>query len=113
MESDLIKRSELRETLEMRKMTELYPEWRTLSLGMKEKILRLAGAFRKAIDSAPAIDAVPMAHEHWIDVCRGKVCICSRCGQEFDHTYDAIKDEWLFCPKCGAKMDAEEGLDAD
>ena len=113
MESDLIKRSELRETLEMRNMTELYPEWRTLSLGMKEKILRLAGAFRKAIDSAPAVDAVPAVHERWIDKCRGKVCVCSRCDQEFDHTYDAIKDEWLFCPKCGARMDAEEKPDAD
>lgn len=113
MEGDLISRSELRKGLEMRYMTELYPEWRTLSLGMKEKIGRLAEAFRKAIDSAPAVDAVPAAHEHWIDVCRGKVCICSRCDQGFDHTFDAIKDEWLFCPKCGARMDAEEKPDAD
>ena len=58
--SDLISRSALRETLEMRNMTELYPEWRTLSLGMKEKIRRLAEAYRRAIDSAPAVDAVPV-----------------------------------------------------
>ena len=60
MESDLISRSALRRSLEMRNMIELYPEWRTLSLGMKEKIGRLAGTFRKAIDSAPAINAGPV-----------------------------------------------------
>lgn len=108
MESDLISRSELRRTLEMRQMIELYPEWRTMSLGMREKIGRLAEAFRKAIDSAPVIDAVPVVHERWIDKCRGKVCVCSRCDKEFDHTFDAIKDEWLFCPNCCARMDAED-----
>lgn len=67
---------------------------------------------REIIENVPSIDVVPVVHEHWIDACRGKVCICSRCGKEFDHTCNAIKDEWLFCPKCGAKMDEEEGLDA-
>ena len=60
MESDLIKRSELREILEMRNMIELYPEWRTLSLGMKEKIRRLAEAYRRALDDTPTVDAVPV-----------------------------------------------------
>lgn len=60
MKGDLISRSALRKTLEMRNMTVLYPEWRTLSLGMREKILRLAGAFRNAIDTAPVVDAVPV-----------------------------------------------------
>lgn len=114
MESDLIKRSELRETLEMRNMTELYPEWRTISLGMKEKILRLAGAFRKAIDSAPAIDAVP--------VVRCKSCMkrstfeCPMYSEIDGSDYglgiiinDRTNDDG-YC-HCGARMDAKEDTD--
>lgn len=55
------------------------------------------------LNEIPAIDAVPLVHEHWIDACRGKVCICGRCGKEFDHTCNAIKDEWLFLPQMRCK----------
>ena len=112
MESDLIKRSELRETLEMRNMTELYPEWRTLSLGMKEKIRRLAEAYRRAIDSAPAVDAVPVVHARWIysgdmDSDGNSQGYCSRCGAGDKHRAD-LKNLVPYCLKCGARMDAEE-----
>lgn len=63
------------------------------------------------IKELPALDVAPVVHEQWIEACCGKVCICSRCGQEFDYTCNEIKDEWLFCHKCGAKMDAEEDPD--
>ena len=65
----------------------------------------------RRLRSIPAIDVAPVVHEQWIEACCGKVCICSRCGKEFDYTCNEIKDEWLFCPKCGAKMDAEEDPD--
>lgn len=60
-----------------------------------------------SIRNAPTINAEPVRHGRWEDLCRGKmrVCSCCRCG--FDNTCNAIDDEWLFCPNCGAKMDGE------
>ena len=133
MESDLIKRSELRETLEMRNMTELYPEWRTLSLGMKEKILRLAGAFKKALDDAPALDAAPVVHGHivWKDRRRGgvrKVTGRDEFGVEHTVRYmesyvertpycsvctKVLGDALTYCPNCGARMDSESEEDTN
>lgn len=119
--SDLISRRALREILEMRNMIELYPEWRTLSLGMKEKIGRLAKAFRKAIDSAPTSDAVPVVHARWIfrkdpkhSYCTQAVC--SACKHIAANNADLIVDNMKayfaennrFCRNCGARMDAKE-----
>ena len=43
------------------------------------------------------------AEGEWIDKCGNKVCACSNCGTEYDHTYEWI-ERWNFCPNCGAKM---------
>lgn len=104
--SDLISRRALREILEMRNMIELYPEWRTLSLGMKEKIGRLAKAFRKAIDSAPTSDAVPVVHARWIAERErmGHYSHCSKC----ECRCQGYAPNYKYCPNCGAKMDAKE-----
>ena len=102
--NDLISKSTLLKTLEMRNMTELYPEWRTLSLGMREKILRLAGTFRRAIDSAPVVDAVPVVHARWIhDI--NNLYGCSECMARETMSHKKLKK---FCPNCGARMDGEE-----
>ena len=99
MENDLISRSELRKGLEMRYMTELYPEWRTLSLGVKEKIGRLAEAFRKAIDSAPTSDAVPVVRCNRCKYYEQETGFCQYFGG--GNHYDG------FCNN-GARMDAED-----
>lgn len=112
MESDAISRSRVLEALEAEKarlMEQKDAGWPFTT----DVLVRAVDTVHEFIKGLPALDVAPVVHEQWIDACRGKVCICSRCGQEFDHTYDAIKDEWLFCPKCGAKMDAEEKPDAD
>ena len=100
------------ETIKRTKEAAMSGEAVTFTKSQKNAIRAISDLFLAVVKDIPAVDAVSAVHERWIDRCRGKVCVCSRCDQEFDHTYDAIKDEWLFCPKCGARMDAEEGLDA-
>lgn len=60
------------------------------------------------IAKIPAVDAKPVKHGSWGDLCRGKVRVCSCCKHHFDNTCNDIDGEWIFCPNCGAKMDADE-----
>jgi hypothetical protein len=64
------------------------------------------------IDETPTVDAVPVVHGRWIPTYHtyynraGEYQIadewhCSNCG-----IYS--KDEWHYCPNCGARMDLEE-----
>lgn len=59
--SRLIDADALREKLSTRYMEGLYPEWRQMDYGLREKILRLARAFRDALDNAPTVSG-------WISV---------------------------------------------
>lgn len=52
-------------------------------------------------------EVAEVRHGEWGDLCRGKMRICSCCKYDFDNTCNAIDDEWMFCPNCGAKMDGE------
>lgn len=61
-----------------------------------------------AVDAVPTVDAEPVKHGSWDDLCRGKVRVCSCCKHHFDNTCNDIDGEWIFCPCCGAKMDADE-----
>lgn len=61
-----------------------------------------------AVGAVPAVDAEPVKHGSWDDLCRGKVRVCSCCKHHFDNTCNDIDGEWIFCPTCGAKMDADE-----
>lgn len=60
------------------------------------------------IQRQPVVDAVPVVHGKWLDLCRGKMRVCSFCKHDFDNTCNDIDAEWTFCPSCGAKMDAKE-----
>lgn len=69
--------------------------------------------FRKDLDDAPTVDAVPVVHGRWINKTENRkmdeLCIyttervdCSVCDHIFWHT-SALT--YSFCPHCGAKMD--------
>ena len=73
---------------------------------------------RGLIDAQPTIDAVPVAHAHWIPEYPNKRTgkaywhKCSECGRSvFDNRQVSIDEMgYAFCPHCGAKMDEELGL---
>ena len=52
------------------------------------------------IDIAPAADVAPVVHARWMN--HGALYKCSNCGN-----LDSYGDT-LYCPKCGARMDALE-----
>ena len=64
----------------------------------------------KIIGDAPAVDAEPVCHGHWIeDHMRWK---CSCCRTVFHDELERIRsydgrDMPKYCPECGAKMDGE------
>lgn len=74
-----------------------------------------------AIMEAPAIDAAPTVHAKWLRDDLGHA-YCSRCQErlpyihcyseepcsDYDEEWDEEMPESLYCPQCGAKMDAEE-----
>lgn len=64
--------------------------------------------------SAPAVD--PVTHAKWLDfIGDWSTAECSQCGEiyevspyEDEEHFDAFKQTYLFCPRCGAKMDETE-----
>lgn len=62
-----------------------------------------------AIWNAPAVDAEPVRHGHWIeqtDGCDGVWWDCSVCGGSWECSDGTPEDNSMrFCPMCGAKMD--------
>ena len=59
--------------------------------------------FGITIMQMPTIDAVPVRHGHW-----GKgheMMTCTNCCEQFDLYF---KNDFNYCPNCGAKMDLEE-----
>lgn len=58
------------------------------------------GDLAAAIECAPILDVVPVAHGRWYD--KGSLsCRCSCCGCKSNKEYN-------YCPYCGAKMDKEK-----
>ena len=70
-------------------------------------------ALRKAVDSMPTVDAVPVVHGRWIRVYSRPGVLkylgwtCDQCGQRTGNEY---APQWYkFCPDCGARMDGKDG----
>ena len=59
------------------------------------------GAWKSDIDKMPTIDATPVVHAHLIKP--DPYGECSNCGYLID-----IRQEYNYCPNCGAKMDGGE-----
>lgn len=68
-------------------------------------------AFQQEVSQIRRIEAEPASTGSWIISSKEQTgclipveCRCSRCGQQIDP--DSIR-LFRYCPKCGAKMDAE------
>lgn len=56
--------------------------------------------------NAPTVDAVPVVHGRWLDICEDMGLLkCNLCGSVNHERYH-------YCPNCGAKMDKEVNDDA-
>jgi hypothetical protein len=64
---------------------------------------------RALLGSMPAADAAPVVHARWVKVEDGDF-YCSRCLIEASGVDVSELD---YCPKCGARMDANEDAHAD
>ena len=77
------------------------------------------------IDKIPTVDVQEVKHAHWISGFNGgKIgwdaegkyvhgyAICSECGESLTAS-DEYECVGRFCPNCGAKMDEEDGKDAE
>ena len=79
---------------------------------------------RSWLDSAPTVDAVPVVHGYWRPHPLGYTSnlvkyeewdVCSNCGigtKRRNMTDDFFEEySYSYCPWCGAKMDAKEGIE--
>lgn len=68
------------------------------------------------LDTLPAADVAEVRHAFWSDYGSG-VC-CTNCGislfhQDENNNWGIEPSKFSFCPSCGARMDKEEGHEAD
>lgn len=108
---DLISREDLLEALANRNLSdEFYDhglDWENASRETQRAVEVQGAAIKRIINSAHAVDAVPVRHGKWIK--RGYACgetewVCSACGE----TEWCGSASWMkFCMYCGAKMDEE------
>lgn len=65
----------------------------------------------KALEEAPTVDAAPVVHGRWIQTDKADIVWreCSACGERRLSTwFGKTVKSFNYCPKCGAKMDAED-----
>lgn len=65
-----------------------------------------------SIDTEKTVDAEPVRHGSWLcvddfDDLDG-YGMCSECMYNSFEPIDYVRDEWKYCPRCGAKMDGKE-----
>ena len=74
---------------------------------------------KQLIDEQPTIDAAPVAHGRWIKMTgmlppeyHGHYC-CSECQWHMKGLRNSWtrEEELLYCPNCGAKMEADDETD--
>ena len=61
--------------------------------------------FQGMDDAMKMCNVQPTVHGKWIMADDGDGKICSICRTDYCHIVLPV-DEWIFCPTCGAKMDA-------
>lgn len=58
------------------------------------------------VDDADTIDAAPVRHGRWLDICKtdARLRECSVC-----HNWQVHYEKYIpkYCPECGAKMDGD------
>ena len=68
------------------------------NLGKRDSYKAKYEALCKAVDDAPAVEAVPVVHARW-QYCDGYVIPkCSACD------FSIADIGWAFCPHCGARL---------
>ena len=67
--------------------------------------------FMNIIDSQPTVDAVPVVHAEWEQLCDPyfstkipTISRCTACGKK----YNLGHLDYNFCPECGAKMEGKK-----
>ena len=82
------------------------------------------GLARKLMQEAPAVDAAPVVHAHWMEDEDSGDIVCSACEARYDGdivlSYNAFSEQYPapvyegleHCPHCGARMDGGDDDDA-
>lgn len=55
------------------------------------------------LEEAPAADVAPVVHSSWVKLNSTQEHFCRECGVAFN-LYAYCKDDYRYCPYCGAKM---------
>ena len=108
MKSDLISRSELLENYGLKDAVKYGNKTREQAYHSVDTLMLYEIA--DMIESAPAVDAVPVVHAHWIDTGRSDDndnydFVCCRCKHTDIHSRQV---KVPYCWFCGARMDEQE-----
>ena len=83
---------------------------------------QLTPLIESLVQKQPAEDVVEVRHGKWLNFYGDYSTVeCSVCGEVYDaiqpseynnpECWDIILREYLYCPKCGAKMDGKVGVE--
>ena len=74
------------------------------------KATQHAGFIRRSeIEAAPTVDAEPVVHGRWLDICKtdARLRECSVC-----HNWQVHYEKYIpkYCQECGARMDGDSDV---